>query len=424
MSLYFFPIELTLLPGINSKMMLAVLGLFLGAFSLHRKGRIEIPVQLLVLVIISGMVSAASLLSVTINQTPDFTYASYLMSACVWLSGSYAVCSFIKMAHGRISVQLVMSYLAVVCMFQCLSALLVDSYSGLKNFLNAHIYFGQDVSEAASRLYGFGSTLDVAGGRFSVVLIGIAFYLAGFTALEGKIGRGFYALAFIWISVVGNMIARTTMVGTSIGLVLLIIGMLSGRGNLREHASFNGWLLMLLLLVIAVSVFLYNTNDSAHKLFRFAFEGFFNLAEKGEWKVSSNEKLKTMIIFPEHLHTWIIGDGYFENSRNDVNYLGNSTKMGFYMGTDIGYLRFIFYFGIIGLIPMVGMILYSAKVCIQSFPAEKWLFLSALLAGLVIWLKVSTDVFMFFSLFLSTAALTTPVSRTGGVIRHLHAIYR
>ena len=75
------------------------------------------------------------------------------------------------------------------------------------------------------------------------------------------------------------------------------------------------------------------------------------------------------------------------------------------MRIDIGYLRFIYYFGIIGLIFMMSVIISSAVVCMRHFPREKWLFILALLVGLTVWFKVSTDIFSFFALFLSAAAL-------------------
>ena len=73
--------------------------------------------------------------------------------------------------------------------------------------------------------------------------------------------------------------------------------------------------------------------------------------------MGSNEILKSMVVFPDSLHTWIIGDGYFNNSKYDVYYLGDATEAGYYMGTDIGYLRFLFYFGTIGLFCMMAVIL-------------------------------------------------------------------
>ncbi len=54
---------------------------------------------------------------------------------------------------------------------------------------------------------------------------------------------------------------------------------------------------------------------------------------------------------------------------------------------------------------MMGVIIGSAIVCMRHFPKQKWLFIMALLVGLAVWLKVSTDLFCFFALFLSAAAL-------------------
>ena len=49
------------------------------------------------------------------------------------------------------------------------------------------------------------------------------------------------------------------------------------------------------------------------------------------------------------------------------------------MGTDVGYLRFIFYFGLIGLIAFISYIYKSANICIQRFCRWKDLFVLFLL---------------------------------------------
>ena len=74
------------------------------------------------------------------------------------------------------------------------------------------------------------------------------------------------------------------------------------------------------------------------------------------------------------------------------------------MGTDIGYLRFIYYFGVAGLVWIVGMIVYSTYVCSYYLRDYNWMFIMALIIGLAVWAKVSTDIFLFFALFLSVAA--------------------
>lgn len=50
-----------------------------------------------------------------------------------------------------------------------------------------------------------------------------------------------------------------------------------------------------------------------------------------------------MYVFPDNLKTWIIGDGYFNGPEDsDPYYTGEIWDIGYYKGTDVGYLRFIF----------------------------------------------------------------------------------
>jgi len=413
-SLFFFPFEFMALPGINTKMMLAVTGLFFVAFQLVKRRTFTIPIELLALVFIAGAVSLVSLLSITINQTPDTTYVSYIVSFSVWLSAAFAVCCCMKAVHREIGVQLVLNYLTGVCVFQCIMALVIDSYPAVQSFVDRYIAQGQDLMHEINRLYGIGALLDVAGARFSAVLVGLGFYLSEVSKPLKPGTRVIYIISFLVISIIGNMIARTALVGVAVGLGFIILGQIfrpSDYTSNQKQMAFFTWV-GVLAIGILICVVLYNTNPQARRLFRFGFEGFFSLVEKGHWETSSTDKLvQTMVVFPETLHTWIIGDGYFLNSRYDVNYLGDATDQGFYMGTDVGYLRFIFYFGIVGLIPMMMVILYSAYVCAKHFRREAWLFVLAALVGLIVWFKVSTDIFLFFALFLSAAALQEDTSK-------------
>ena len=406
-SFFFFPVSFTFLPGPNSKMMLGVAGLVCLAYNLIKRRSLSLPTELLGLLAWAGAVSLIAQFSITFNQTPDKTFVTYIVSFAVWLSAAYAVCCCIKRVHGRIDVPLVLDYLVGVCVFQCAMALLIDGNPAISRWVDRFFQFGQTFLKNIDRLYGLGAALDVAGIRFAVILTGLGFYLSEITQTLNPVRRLLYILAFIFISVVGNIIARTTLVGMGIGLLVIVLGLVfkpetSGTGE--KAASILSWMVML-AIGITVCVVLYDTDPRAKRLLRFAFEGFFSLAEKGYWEVSSTEKLQTMVVFPETLHTWLMGDGYFANSRNDPNYLGDATDQGFYMGTDVGYLRFIFYFGVPGLIAMMGVIIYSAIVCARHFWRERFVFVLALLVGLVVWFKVSTDVFPFFAIFLSAAAL-------------------
>ena len=406
-SLFYFPIETYAYPGVNSKMVLAVVGLACIGWHLVKLRSATIGRNFFWLIVSAAAVSIASLLSVTINHTPDNAYVGYLISFTVWLSAAFAVCSSMKWTHGKVTVQLAVDYLAGACLFQCIAALVIEFNPGIQNWVDSYFNMMQDFMHRTNRLYGLGALLDVSGIRFTCILICIAYYLAEInTSLS--IGRYVvYLLMFMAITVIGNMIARTTLVGSAIGIVIVLLSpLLRRRSHVFRENLFYKILIWgaALLLVISACVMTYNSDSNARKLYRFGFEGFFSLAEKGVWEVSSNERLKTMIVFPESLHTWVIGDGYFEN-YDDVNYLGDDTSDGFYMGTDIGYLRFIFYFGIAGLCTIIAVMAQAAAICMRTFRRDRLLFAAILLAQAIIFLKVSTDVFPFFAMFLSTAAL-------------------
>ena len=109
--------------------------------------------------------------------------------------------------------------------------------------------------------------------------------------------------------------------------------------------------------------------------------------------------LKNMLVFPDNLKTWLIGDGYMENPRIDPYYTGK-IHGGYYMSTDIGYLRFIFYFGIVGLFLFQLFLWKTTQVCVQRFRGYALLFLMILAVNMIGWVKVSTDIFLVFALFL------------------------
>ena len=77
------------------------------------------------------------------------------------------------------------------------------------------------------------------------------------------------------------------------------------------------------------------------------------------------------------------------------------------MGTDVGYCRFIFYFGIIGLITISAVMIYAGFVAMETFPKYAHVFLLGVACNFIIWLKVSTDLFPFLSLFAALSFLTS-----------------
>ena len=409
-SCFYFPVKYSFIPIANTKNLMAAVGLILVLVVLIKKQEFSFPRDLFVILIFAAAMSLISMLAITYNQTPDTTYVTYIRSAIIWLSGAFAVCYIIWLAHKRVDVPLVVNYLAGVCVFQCIMAIWIDFSPAVRLFVDAHVQQGQDLLQDIGRLYGIGASLDVGGSRFAAVLCAISFMLVQKPEDRGNAPQFLLVLAFVIITVLGNMIARTTLVGVGIGLFYLVLLEIRNT-TLRKYddgyrSSLPAWLLTL-AIAIPVGMFFYNSNAQFHDLMRFGFEGFFNLIEEGEWGTDSTGKLESMIVWPDNLETWIIGDGYFENQRNDANYIGDATTRGYYMGTDIGYLRFIFYCGIFGLIAISAVMIEAGVIAAKAFPKYAHLFTMGVLCNFVIWMKVSTDLFPFLSLFASLAFLTS-----------------
>ena len=402
-SFYFFPFEFTFLPGYNTKMIMAVIGLALWGFNLAKRRTFESNSSLFTLSAIALVVSLCGVFSVIANNTRDYTYASYIMSMWVWLGGAYCAVEVIRYVQKKMSVEVICHYLIAVCVAQCIIAILIDNYPAIKMLVDRFVATSGfiDQSELANkdRLYGIGCALDVAGTRFAAVLVMIA---ALIVKHKTNVRRLYvYMISFIIILVIGNMIARTTTVGALLAVVYWMVVSYPYSFTInRSSIGVFKHVLLVFAVALPILISLYNNNPAVREDIRFAFEGFFSLVEKGEWDVSSNDRLMTMYVFPDNAKTWIIGDGYFDGPTNTDPYYVGPTMTGFYMRTDVGYLRFIFYFGLIGLSAFVFFFFKCGQICAHKFRNDPLLFWLLMLLNFIIWFKVSTDIFVVFALFL------------------------
>lgn len=402
-SFYLFPFEFTLLPGVNTKMAMAGFSLLLLLFNKAKVRNLLVKKDLLILTVVAFVFSLMCFVSVVVNSTNDLTYCTFFVSMWVWLGGAYTLTTYLRWVHGYVSIRLVLNYLVMVCVCQCILALAIDSVSTLKEFLNSIImgfdFVALDRLEGSKRLYGIGAALDVAGIRFSVALVAIAYLAIDLYKTNQSKYLPLYVIAFVIIAIVGNMIARTTTVGLIIAIVLWLICFFLDHNRFR-NSRLLPWLMVIVGVAVIYSVCKYNVDDHFKEQISFAFEGFFSLANEGTWDVSSNNNLKNMIVFPDNLKTWMIGDGYLENPRATDPYYVGPFYRGYYMGTDIGYLRIIFYSGIFTLLVFMFFFYKAADYCAKHFPEYKVLLWLILLVNYIVWFKVATDVFLIFALFL------------------------
>lgn len=399
-SLYFFPFFTTFLPGVNTKMVVAAFGLAILWKNKAQSRDSLINKDLLVLTIWALAVSLAGFITVTLNETYDYTFATYFISMWVWLGGAYAVTQQIKHVHGTLSVRLVGDYLIGVCVVQCVIAFLMGQSLPLKDFVDSFLAGEGFMGKVEDRLYGIGASLDVAGMKFAAVLM-IITCLSAKTTSQASISRTlFYIISFLIIATIGNMMGRTTTTGVLLSVLYLVYVYLTAKpdqvAHIRRLVTCFFCVLVPFLLVV---IHLYNTDAAVRHDIRFAFEGFFSLFEQGEWETNSNEILKGMYVFPDNMKTWIIGDGYFDNPNESPYYTGPQYT-GFYHDTDVGYLRFIYYFGMTGLLTISLYMCRVAGKCMQRFREYRLLFLGIAILNFIVWFKVSSDLFSVFALFL------------------------
>lgn len=397
-SFYFYPFEITFLSGMNTKMIMAGLGLVFLPVQFIMKEKNYIKNDFLTLVLLAAIVSLVGLFSVVYNDTNDYNYATYLISMLVWMSAAYVAVQCMKFLHGYISVALVCKYLIWISVAQCFLALAIDNFSPLKVLVHKLMVV---TSTMETRLYGVDASLDIAGSRFTVVLVMIVFLLTMDKLKSGIEHVWMYIGAFFVISIVGNMISRTTTVGVILSLCYLIYALRLYKFQwFKQTGRIWVYFILALMILIPYLVYKYNSSPSFQDNIRFAFEGFFSLAEKGRWEVHSNEMLKNMYVFPESFKTWIIGDGYFDNPYYEDPYYVGPIMGGYYMSTDVGYLRFIFYFGLIGLFAFMFFMYKASFICMKLDKDFRFLFFILLMVNYIVWFKVSTDIFLVFALFL------------------------
>ena len=70
------------------------------------------------------------------------------------------------------------------------------------------------------------------------------------------------------------------------------------------------------------------------------------------------------------------------------------------MGTDSGYSRFLFYFGLIGLLAFSAFFVETVSICAGPFPEYKYIFWGILVLNFAIWVKVSTDIYVTLAPFI------------------------
>lgn len=384
---FYFNFSFRILPSVNSKMVLAVVGIIAFVFKGIREQTTHISRRVFVSAILSVIFSLWCYFAIVANGTDNKEFADYYVSFATWLGGAYGAYAILKGAYERVSLTTITWYLALVCASQCVIALMIDNIPFVHNLVDAVFYLPTQFYEYNHRLYGIACALDPAGIRFSAVQVLIAHQLAAVDRVRRNAKKSsFFIVCFLMITLVGSMISRTTIVGTALGLAYILFGNLRmSRGGSVSRTQLNSILLLTFLIggAVVISVILYNANPDFREDLRFGFEGFFNWVETGSFSTVSTNELQTMWVWPTTPRGWLIGEG----------------RVGvFETGSDIGYCNYILYCGLIGMAIYSFYYIYNHLSLIGKFRNFTIAALLLVAITFIVWTKVTTDIFLIDAL--------------------------
>ena len=218
---FYFSTSFTFSHGYNTKMLEALLGLIVFIYDCVSKKDFKVTKTLIKLVFLAFGVSFASYLTMTVNNTPDSTYLSYVVSMIVWISAAFFVVRFLGYHYGNVTIELVADYIVAVSFLQCTVSLLNDMVAPMHDFTLT--VFNTGGMDQVQRMYGWGdtTTVDVGGTRHALAAVLSAFMVTKAVGRKEKL-IPWYLFAYMGITVIGNMVARTTSVGSLIGLAYIL----------------------------------------------------------------------------------------------------------------------------------------------------------------------------------------------------------
>lgn len=228
-----------------------------------------------------------------------------------------------------------MIYLIIVYAIQALLSFILfvnpsffDLYIGLLKQDNNENFMDR-LGVVEKRLIGIGSAFFLG-----VIKYGIALYLLIVIPYIIEIkSKWLYGITLALITLAGIMTGRTFFIAIIFGILLFF---LIRRNNVFKLVLKVLPIVVLSFLVISNMASFFLEDDRLSNISNYLFEIFINYNETGSVTTTSSDATKAMYIFPDNLKTWIIGDGRMLLPSGS-----------YYMGSDVGYVRLIFYYGAI-----------------------------------------------------------------------------
>lgn len=320
-----------------------------------------------------------------INNTETAMMFGYPRSQIAWFFSSYLIIFSIFLIHKRPSLNTVLLYISAAVGLQALIALGMNTDESIQDFffsLQMQVEYTEEIMDegASQRIMGYGIGFFGAGALSGMGLLTISYLL-----MRMNLSRtGFILLVatYVLIFYIGLFMARTTVVGMAVGL--MVIGILYLWDNKAQKQQAKTFFISAIFLMIGGYFFI---MSSFSHFADWAFELFINFINKGELTTTSSSGLAGMFEIPDDLHTLIFGTGSMD-----------------FQGTDVGFSRMMYWVGVPG---TIYFFLYQLFIIRLSWTKD-WginiaalsIFFYAFILNIKGWIDLNLALYLIFFYFM------------------------
>lgn len=385
--------EFVFIPHSNNTFF-GVLGIFLYLIkgnSLHNKYGIKVKSSELIKPYIPALIFA--IISVIINLSTDIYYVKNILTyyLCFW--GWYFISYMFLIVYKKYDLNILIKYFTLSAFLHVVLSILMYYMPSIQQFLFSLLKLGDVAKDAIDRtmgvrLLGFGASFAGAGKVNGFILLLISLYISN--RKMSNIEYITYICSFLIISLLGIMQSRTILVGMILGIFIIIFDLLKNTKKIFLYTFFIGIIFVFSTLIIPKIIS--NSKFDFQTIIEFGF-GFFTEKEDSDAMRSLNGTISMYGILPDNLKTWLIGDAKWDNPNG----------FGYYMNTDIGYGRAIFYFGLMGLFSLLYFYYKTSRIITiekRVFKVTpKLAFIAIIFYILILNLKGDCDLFFYLAPF-------------------------
>jgi len=366
MFVFIYPLHFVFFP-ISTRYILALIGLICIIYDRRTFNKYLIGVAHFIPVLFF------SILTLVVNQTSDIGIG---ITPIIYTLSFFSVIGVLKVTKAYNRRKFVDLFVAAVTL-QMIISLLFFVNPKIEETVNA-ILVTTDLAQQALedtegiRMRGLGAAFFSSGVINCIALLLISLCYTS--------SRKIYIIAYFIIFIIGIFVARTIVIGLLLSIPLLIK---KSKVSLRKIVV---WCAAFVGALIVIGSNLKNSDEQKYlNLFNFGFAIINDYESSKKFNTGDIDALSYTGKLPLEIKTWIIGDGLLADPVRPTT--------AYYKHVDQGYLRSLYYFGLLGTISLLmGYFMEVRKVVKHN--RNKWFYLLFLFYTIIMY-KGLIDIFQF-----------------------------